>query len=170
MSDRLTVFLAGPITTLTASHVIDQLIELSGPGRKSPIVLAINSPGGSMVDGMAIIDTMRWISHPVWTHCFGQASSIAALILASGTVQGMRFAMPNSRINLHLPRVGDRARGISVSSQFREAAYWRQVVLSELSKITGKTQDEIEALLKSDLFLSPQEAKDLGLIDVVVPA
>lgn len=160
------IFISGPIEDGMATLVCAQLLFLEAENPKKEISMYINSPGGVVTSGMAIYDTMQFIKSPVSTLCIGQAASMGSLLLAAGE-KDLRFALPNASIMVHQPSGGyqGQATDIMIHAQFTERLKRR---LNEIYvKHTGNDYDTIEAALERDNFMSSQEAKDFGLIDVV---
>ncbi|XP_042396758.1 ATP-dependent Clp protease proteolytic subunit-like [Zingiber officinale] len=163
------VCINGPISDDTASVVIGQLLFLQSESSHDPIRLRINSPGGTITAGLAIYDTVRYISTPISTLCIGQATSIASLLLAAGT-PGKRYALPHSRIMIHQPtgEPFDKATGIAMHA--KEILKLRECVNKIYSYHTGQTIRQMEQCMDRDMFMFPDEAKEFGLIDrVIVP-
>ena len=165
LKDRI-IFLGEEVNETTASLVVAQLLFLESEDPGKDIHLYINSPGGMVTAGLAIYDTMQFIKSPVSTLCVGQAASMGSLLLAAGE-KDLRFALPNASIMVHQPSGGyqGQATDIMIHAQFTERLKRR---LNEIYvKHTGNDYDTIEAALERDNFMSSQEAKDFGLIDVV---
>lgn len=166
LKDRV-LFLGCEIDELVANSVIAQLLFLDMDSEE-PIHIYINSPGGSVTDGLAIYDTMLSLKAEVRTYCIGQASSMGSLLLAAGS-HGHRYAMPNSRIMIHQPScygLGGQVTDIEI--QAKEMAKTKAQLTNIYVKHTGKSYDELFKLMERDHFMSAQEAIDLGLIDQLV--
>ena len=164
------VFIGTPIGDMIANLVIAQLLYLASEDPKKDISLYINTPGGSVTAGLAIYDTMQYIPNSVATSCIGQASSMGAVLLAGGT-QGKRQSLPNARVLLHQPmgRIGGQATDIEIHA--REIIKIRQQINDILAERTGQPLERIQRDTERDFFMSPQEAKDYGLIDdLILPA
>lgn len=164
------VFIGTPIGDMIANLVIAQLLYLASEDPKKDISLYINTPGGSVTAGLAIYDTMQYIPNSVATICIGQASSMGAVLLAGGT-RGKRQSLPNARVLLHQPmgRIGGQATDIEIHA--REIIKIRQQINDILAERTGQPLERIQHDTERDFFMSPQEAKDYGLIDdLIVPA
>ncbi|KAJ1502614.1 hypothetical protein HMI54_008869 [Coelomomyces lativittatus] len=131
------------------------------------ISLYINSPGGSVTSGMAIYDTMQFLKSPVSTLCIGQASSMGSLLLTAGA-PGQRYALPNSRIMIHQPSGGAQGQASDIAIQAKEILKWRERLNLIYSKHTGKETKFIESHMERDHFMSPEEAKEFGLIDKIL--
>jgi ATP-dependent Clp protease protease subunit len=127
----------------------------------------INSPGGVVSAGLAIYDTMQYISSPVATLCMGQAASMGALLLAAGT-KGMRYALPNSRIMIHQPSGGFRGQATDIDIHAKEVLRLKTVLNEIMARHSGRDQEDIAAHTERDNFLSPLEAVEFGLIDRVL--
>ena len=166
LMDRI-VFLGAPVDDTVANIIIAQLLFLQAEDPDKDIYLYINSPGGSVYAGLAIYDTLQYMSAPVNTMCMGMAASMAAVLLAAGT-KGKRSALPNSRIMIHQPSGGSQGTAADIEIAAKEILYARERLNSILAKHTGQTPEKIAEDVDRDRFLSPQEAKDYGLIDNVV--
>jgi ATP-dependent Clp protease protease subunit len=167
LMDRI-IFLGTPVNDDVANIVIAQLLflEADSPGRD--IFLYINSPGGSVSAGLAIYDTMQFMTSPVNTICMGLAASMGAFLLAAGR-PGKRSALPHSRIMIHQPsQSGGGGTASDIEIQAREILYLRAKMNELLSKHTGKAVDQIERDTDRDRYLSSEEAKTYGLIDHVI--
>lgn len=163
LEDRI-IFLAGEITDETANIVIAQLIYLEGKNPDKDIFIYINSPGGSVSAGMAIYDTMNYIKCDVSTICVGLAASMGAFLLSSGA-KGKRFALPNSEIMIHQPLGGAQGQASDIEIQARHILNIKGKLNKILSENTGKPLEVIEKDTDRDNFMSPDEAKEYGLID-----
>jgi ATP-dependent Clp protease protease subunit len=161
------VFIGTPIGDMIANLVIAQLLYLASDDPKKDISLYINTPGGSVTAGLAIYDTMQYIPNSVATICIGQASSMGAVLLAGGA-QGKRQSLPNARVLLHQPmgRIGGQAADIEIHA--REVIKIRQQINDILAERTGQPLERIQRDTERDFFMSPQEAKDYGLIDDLI--
>jgi ATP-dependent Clp protease, protease subunit len=164
--DRI-VFLGAPVDDTVSNIIIAQLLFLQAEDPDKDIYLYVNSPGGSVYAGLAIYDTLQYMSAPVNTMCMGMAASMAAVLLAAGT-KGKRSALPNSRIMIHQPSGGSQGTAADIEIAAKEILYARERLNSILAKHTGQTPEKIAEDVDRDRFLSPQEAKDYGLIDNVV--
>jgi ATP-dependent Clp protease protease subunit len=161
------VFLGFPIDDGEANLVIAQLLFLASEDPKKDVSLYINSPGGSITAGLAIYDTMQHIPCDVATLCIGQAYSMSAILLAGGT-KGKRHALPHSRIMLHQPWGGIGGQAADVEIHAREIMDWRRRLNQLLVDNTGQTRERIEQVTERNYFLSPEEARDFGLIDGIL--
>ncbi|HUP89871.1 MAG TPA: ATP-dependent Clp protease proteolytic subunit [Longimicrobiales bacterium] len=166
LMDRI-VFLGAPVDDMVANIIIAQLLFLQAEDPDKDIYLYVNSPGGSVYAGLAIYDTLQYMSAPVNTMCMGMAASMAAVLLAAGT-KGKRSALPNSRIMIHQPSGGSQGTAADIEIAAKEIIYARARLNEILAKHTGQTVEQIAIDVDRDRFLSPQEAKEYGLIDNVV--
>jgi ATP-dependent Clp protease protease subunit len=166
LMDRI-VFLGTPINDNVANVIIAQLLFLQADNPEKDIYLYINSPGGSVYAGLAIYDTMQFMTAPVNTYCMGIAASMGSFLLAAGT-KGKRFALPNSRIMLHQPSGGSQGTAADIEIQAREILYIRERLNAIYAKHTGQPVERIMEDLDRDRFMSPEEAKEYGLIDEVI--
>ena len=166
LKDRIIV-LGTPIDDHVASLVCAQLLFLESENPEKPIHIYVNSPGGVVTAGMAIYDTMRYISAPVSTLCIGQAASMGAFLLSSGE-PGMRFALPNARILIHQPLGGMQGQASDIEIHAKEMLRTRKVLNEILAANTGQKLKKIEKDTDRDYFMSAQEAKDYGLIDKIL--
>jgi len=161
------IFLTGQVDDYVASLICAQLLFLESENPEKDIAFYINSPGGVVTSGLSIYDTMQYIRPDVSTVCLGQAASMGSLLLASGTA-GKRFALPNSRIMVHQPSGGARGQATDIEIQAREILRIRARLNEIYVHHTGRPLDEIEKAMDRDSFMSAEEAKTFGLIDMVV--
>ena len=161
------IFLTGEVNDDVSSLVCAQLLFLEAENPKQDIYMYINSPGGVVSSGLAMYDTMRYISCDVSTICIGQACSMGSFLLAGGT-KGKRFALPNSRIMIHQPSSGARGMAADIEIQAREILNLRKQLNQIYSDNTGQPLDVIEKAMDRDNFMSPQQALDFGLIDKII--
>ncbi len=166
LKDRI-VFVDGEINDLTADLVVAQLLFLASQDAEKDIDLYINSPGGSVTAGLAIYDTMQIVQPDVKTICVGQASSMAALLLAGGS-QGKRMALPSSRVLIHQPWGGVQGQASDISLQAREIIRMKRMTIEYFAKHTGKPIDQISQDMERDFFMSAQEAVSYGLVDSIL--
>ena len=166
LMDRI-VFLGNPINDDVANVIIAQLLFLQADNPEKDIYLYINSPGGSVYAGLAIYDTIQFLSCPVNTYCMGIAASMGSFLLAAGT-KGKRYALPNSRIMLHQPSGGTQGTAADVEIQAKEILYLRERLNRIYAENTGQPVERINEDLDRDRFMSPDEAKEYGLIDNVI--
>ena len=161
------IFLVGPINDNVASLVTAQLLFLESEDPKKEIYLYINSPGGLVTAGLGIYDTMQYIKPDVSTLCIGQAASMGSFLLAAGK-KGKRFSLPNSRIMVHQPSAGFQGQATDIEIHANEVLALKKRLNEIYSKHTGKAIDDIKKALERDNFMTPEVAKDFGLIDSVV--
>ena len=160
------IFLVGPVNDAVSSLITAQLLFLEAENPKKDIALYINSPGGVVTSGLGIYDTMQYIRPKVSTVCFGQACSMGSLLLAAGA-PGMRISLPNSRIMVHQPSGGAQGQATDIEIQAKEILSLRKRLNEIYVQHTGQTVEKIEQALERDNFMSPEQAKDFGLIDQV---
>jgi len=161
------VFLVGSINDNVATLVTAQLLFLESENPKKEIYFYINSPGGLVNAGLGVYDTMQYIRSPVSTLCIGQASSMGSFLLAAGE-KGKRFSLPNSRIMVHQPSAGFQGQATDIEIHANEIMLLKKRLNEIYSKHTRRTVEEIKNALERDKFMTPQEAKEFGLIDKVV--
>ena len=161
------VFVVGPINDAVASLVTAQLLFLESEDPKKEISLYINSPGGLVTAGLGIYDTMQYIKPDVNTLCIGQAASMGSFLLAAGA-KGKRYSLPNSRIMVHQPSAGFQGQATDIEIHANEVLSLKKRLNQIYSKHTDKTVDEIKSALERDNFMTPENAKEFGLIDKVV--
>ncbi|MEY3735199.1 MAG: ATP-dependent Clp endopeptidase proteolytic subunit ClpP [Cyanobacteriota bacterium] len=161
------IFLGEPVTSDSANRVVAQLLFLEAEDPEKDIFLYINSPGGSVYDGLGIFDTMQHIKPDVQTVCIGLAASMGAFLLAAGT-KGKRSSLTHSRIMIHQPLGGARGQASDIRIQADEILYLKKKLNQELSDRTGQPLSRIEEDTDRDFFMSPAEAVQYGLIDKVI--
>ena len=161
------VFVVGPINDVVASLVTAQLLFLESEDPKKEISLYINSPGGLVTAGLGIYDTMQYIKPEISTLCIGQAASMGSFLLAAGS-KGKRFSLPNSRIMVHQPSAGFQGQATDIEIHANEVLSLKKRLNEIYSKHTKKSVEEIKLALERDNFMTPENAKDFGLIDKVV--
>lgn len=161
------IFLDGEINDAISSLVVSQLIFLEADDPDKEINLYINSPGGSVTAGLAIYDTIKYISSPVNTICLGQAASMAAIILAAGK-KGSRFALPSSRVMIHQPFGGVEGQASDIEVQAEELVRLKKLTIKYLASDTGKTEQEVEKDISRDNFMTSEDAVKYGIIDSVI--
>ncbi len=161
------VFVVGPINDHVASLVTAQLLFLESEDPKKDIFLYINSPGGLVTSGLGIYDTMQYIKPDVSTLCIGQAASMGSFLLSAGT-KGKRFSLPNSRIMVHQPSAGYQGQATDIEIHANEVLSLKKRLNEIYSTHTGKTVAEIKTALERDNFMTPDTAKEFGLVDKVV--
>lgn len=161
------IFLGSPIDDDLANLVVAQMLFLEAEDPDKDITLYINSPGGMVTSGLAIYDTMQYIKPNIMTLCMGQASSMAALLLAAGT-KGKRYALPHSRILIHQPLGGAQGQATDVDIQAREILRLREELNKVLSDHTGQSIERISRDTDRDFFMGGRQAREYGLIDEVI--
>jgi len=166
LRDRI-IFVGTPINDFVANAVIAQMLFLQMEDPKKDISLYINSPGGSVTDGMAIYDTMNFLQCDIVTYCVGQAASMATLLLAAGT-KGKRYALPNSRVMMHQPTGGATGQTSDISIAAKEILRWREQMNKLIATHTNKTPEEIAADTDRDFYLTAQDALEYGIVDKVI--
>ena len=166
-STILTTLFNAQVGPNVASSIIAQLLYLESVDSSKPIHLYINSPGGTVTDGLAIYDTMQFIRAPVYTVAMGMAASMGSLLLAAGEA-GFRMALPNARVMIHQPHGGAQGQASDIAIQAKEILYTRSRLNNIYVKHTGKPIDVIEANMERDNYMSAEEALAFGLIDKVI--
>ena len=161
------IFLTGPIDDNIASLVCAQLLFLESENPKKEISFYINSPGGIVWSGLAVYDTMQYISSKIMTICIGQAASAGSLLLTAGE-KNMRFSLPNSRIMVHQPSGGYQGQVTDLEIQTNEIIKTKKRLNQIYAKHTGKNIKEVELIMERDKYFSPEEAIKFGLIDKIV--
>ena len=161
------IFLTGPVDDMVSSLICAQLLYLESENPSKDISFYINSPGGIVTAGLAIYDTMNYVRPDISTVCFGQAASMGSLLLAAGT-KGKRFGLPHSRIMIHQPSGGFQGQAADIDIHAREILNLRARLNQIYANHTEQPIDVIEKRMDRDSFLSPEEAKEFGLIDDVV--
>src|SRR3990167_6132330 len=166
LKDRI-IFIGGPIDDNMANSVIAQLLFLESEDPKKDISLYINSPGGSVSDGMAIYDTIQHIKPDINTICVGMAASMGAVLLAGGS-HGKRFALPNSRVMIHQVLGGAQGQASDIEIHAKEILKWKSKLNEILAKHTGQELSKIEKDTDRDFFMEADDAKSYGLVDAVL--
>ncbi len=162
------IFLGTPIDDNVANLIIAQLLFLSGEDPEKDIQLYINSPGGSISAGLAIYDTMQYIKNDVVTFCIGQAASMGAFLLMAGK-KGKRFTLPNSRILIHQPSMGGlQGQATDIDIHAREILRIRELTNKLMALNTSQPLDRIERDVERDFIMTPQQAKEYGIIDDII--
>ena len=161
------IFITGTVEDHMANLIVAQLLFLEAENPEKDINLYINSPGGSVTAGLSIYDTMTYIKPDISTLCIGQACSMGAVLLAGGTKE-KRFALPNSRIMIHQPMGGFQGQATDIEIHANEVMSLKKRLNEIYSKHTGKSVDQIKEALERDNFMTPDNAKEFGLIDKVV--
>ena len=166
LQDRI-VLLGGEVTDESANLIVAQLLFLQSQDAKKTINMYINSPGGSVTAGLAIYDTMQFISCPVATYCIGQAASMGAVLLTAGA-KGKRFALPNARIMIHQPWGGAEGKASDIEITAKEILRLKERLNHILADHSGKSYEDVVRDTDRDYFMSAEEAAAYGLIDRVV--
>ncbi len=166
LKDRI-VFVGGEIDDDTANAVVAELLFLQAQDAEKEISMYINSPGGTVTAGLAILDTMKMVKCPVATYCVGQAASMGAILLASGA-KGRRFALPHARIMVHQPWGGAQGKASDIEITAREILRLKEMLNGILADASGKTPEEVLKDTDRDHFMSAEEAKAWGIVDKVL--
>ena len=161
------IFVGTPVNDAVANLIIAQMLFLASEDPQKDISIYLNTPGGSVTAGLAIYDTMQYISTDVATICIGQASSMGAVLLAGGT-KGKRQTLPNARILLHQPMGGIGGQAADMEIHAREILKIRQQLNEILAECTGQPLDRVQQDTERDFFMSPDQAKEYGLIDEII--
>jgi len=161
------VFLVGPVNDATANLVVAQMLFLESENPDKDIFLYINSPGGSVSAGLSIYDTMNFIKPDVSTLCMGMAASMGSFLLMAGA-KGKRIVLPNSKIMIHQPSGGAQGQATDIEIHAREILKTREQLNRIYAERTGQPLEKITADMERDYYMSPDEAKDYGLIDQVI--
>jgi len=161
------IFLGTPIDDTVANLICAQLLHLESENPDKDINIYINSPGGDVLALMAIYDTMQFVKPDIMTICFGQAASAAAVLLAAGT-PGKRLALPHARVLIHQPYAGAQGQATDIELAAREILRIRTLLEEVLSHHTGQPQEKIHRDTDRDFVMSPEEAKEYGIIDEVI--
>lgn len=166
LKDRI-IFLGEDVNSHTANLVVAQLLFLAHEDPKKDIKLYINSPGGSVYDGLAIIDTMNFVEPDVSTIGIGLQASMGAMLLSCGA-KGKRFVLPNSRIMIHQPSSGTEGKITDQEIALKEGIYLKKRLAEIFAKNTGKSLEQVEKDMDRDNWMSAEEAKDYGIVDEVI--
>ena len=161
------IFLVGPVTETTANLVVAQMLFLESENPDKEISFYINSPGGSVAAGMAIYDTMEFISPDVSTLCIGMAASMGAFLLAAGA-KGKRFALPNSTVMIHQPSGGFQGQVSDIERHAQFVIDLKKRFIVQMAKFTGRTAEQVERDHDRDNFLTAEQAKEYGMVDQVL--
>lgn len=161
------VFLSGPVNDQVSSLIVAQLLFLESEDPKKDIYFYINSPGGVVTSGLAMYDTMQYIRPDVSTLCIGQAASMGSLLLSAGA-EGKRFSLPNSRIMIHQPSGGYQGQATDIEIHAQETISLKKRLHEIYAKHTGQDLETIIKSMERDNFMSPEKAKEFGLIDEVI--
>lgn len=166
LKDRI-ILLGSEVNDSVASLICAQLLFLESQDPEKEISLYINSPGGSVTAGLAIYDTMRYITSPVSTVCMGLAASMGAFLLAAGE-PGMRFALPNCQVMIHQPSGGFRGQATDIEIHAKEILRLKKKLNEILAANTGQSYEKVADATERDNYLTPEEAKEFGLIDKIL--
>ena len=161
------VFLGRAVDDELANSITAQLLYLEGQDRNRDIWLYINSPGGSITSGMAIYDTMQFVTPDVGTICMGLGASMAQFLLCAGA-PGKRYALPHARILMHQPHGGVQGQASDIAIQAEQMTYIKKILAERISEHTGQPTDQVEADFDRDRWFTATEAKDYGIIDEVI--
>ena len=161
------IFVSGQVHDEMATSIVAQLLFLESENPKKEIAMYINSPGGVVTSGLSIYDTMQYIRSPISTVCIGQAASMGSLLLAAGE-KDMRFSLPNSRIMVHQPSAGFQGQASDIAIHAKEILELKNRLNEIYVKHCGQTLEKVETALDRDYFMTPEQAKDWGLIDKIV--
>ena len=161
------VFISGPVEDEMATSIVAQLLFLESENPKKEIAMYINTPGGAVTSGLSIYDTMQYIRSPISTVCIGQAASMGSLLVAAGE-KDMRFSLPNSRIMVHQPSAGFQGQASDIAIHAKEILELKDRLNEIYVKHCGQTLENVETALDRDYFMTPEQAKDWGLIDKIV--
>jgi ATP-dependent Clp protease protease subunit len=161
------IFLSSEINDDVANSVIAQMLYLEAENTERDIFIYINSPGGSITAGLAIYDTMQYINSEISTICVGQAASMAAVLLAAGSL-GKRISLPNSRIILHQPLGGFKGQASDIAIQAKEILRLRENISQILTKHTKQPTEKIQTDIERDFIMTPDLAKGYGIIDAII--
>lgn len=161
------IFIGSEIDDNVANSVIAQMLYLEAENKKKGISLYINSPGGNITSGLAIYDTMQFIQTEITTICVGQAASMAAVLLAAGSSR-KRYSLPNARIIIHQPFGGFKGQASDIAIQAKEILRMRENINSILAKHTLQSEEKIRFDIERDHIMTPDQAKDYGIIDEII--
>ena len=166
LKDRI-VFVGGEIDDDMANAIVAQLLFLQAQDAEKGVSMYINSPGGSVTAGLAILDTMKMVKCPVATYCVGQAASMGAVLLAAGE-KGRRYALPHARIMVHQPWGGAQGKASDIEITAREILRLKEMLNGILAEAAGKTLEAVTNDTDRDHFMSAEEAKSWGIVDKVL--
>jgi ATP-dependent Clp protease protease subunit len=161
------IFIGAPVDDALSNLVIAQLLFLEAEDPERDISIYVNSPGGSVTAGLAVLDTMKFVKPDISTFCVGQAASMAAVLLSAGTV-GKRFALPNSRIIIHQPLGGAQGQASDIDIQAKEILRMRESLNRILVETTGQSLERIAADTDRDYIMTAEQSREYGLIDEVI--
>ncbi len=160
------VFVSGPVHDEMATSIVAQLLFLESENPKKEIAMYINTPGGAVTSGLSIYDTMQYIRSPISTVCIGQAASMGSLLLAAGE-KDLRFSLPNSRIMVHQPSAGFQGQASDIAIHAKEILELKDRLNEIYVRHCGQALEKVETALDRDYFMTPEQAKDWGLIDKI---
>ena len=160
------VFVSGPVHDEMATAIVAQLLFLESENPKKEIAMYINSPGGGVTSGLSIYDTMQYIRSPISTVCIGQAASMGSLLLAAGQ-KDLRISLPNSRIMVHQPSAGFQGQASDIAIHAKEILELKERLNEIYVRHCGQTLEKVETALDRDYFMTPEQAKEWGLIDKI---
>ena len=166
LEDRI-IFLGEEVNAHTANVIVAQLLHLANEDPNKDIHFYINSPGGSVYDGLAILDTMNFIKPDVATYGVGLQASFGAVLLAAGA-KGKRYMLPNARVMMHQPHGGSKGQITDQEISLREGIALKELLIDEMTKNTGQKRDKVKADMERDFWMSAKEAKKYGIIDEVL--
>ncbi|MBN1441347.1 MAG: ATP-dependent Clp protease proteolytic subunit [Planctomycetes bacterium] len=166
LKDRI-IFIGPEINDYTSSLVIAQILFLMSDNKNQDINIYVNSPGGSVTAGLAIYDTMQFVPCDIATYCMGQASSMAAVLLAAGT-KGKRHALPHARVMIHQPWGGTAGSASDILIQSRELKRYKKMLIDIMARHTGQSIERVEQDSDRDYFMTSEQAKEYGLVDEVI--
>lgn len=166
LEDRI-IFLGEDVNAHTANVIVAQLLHLANEDPNKDIHFYINSPGGSVYDGLAILDTMNFIKPDVATYGVGLQASFGAVLLAAGA-KGKRYMLPNARVMMHQPHGGSKGQITDQEISLREGIALKELLIDEMTKNTGQKRDKVKADMERDFWMSAKEAKKYGIIDEVL--
>ncbi|MBQ3826129.1 MAG: ATP-dependent Clp protease proteolytic subunit [Spirochaetaceae bacterium] len=166
LRDRI-IFVDGEIRDESADIIVAQILYLESENPEKDISMYINSPGGSVTAGLAILDTMQYVKCDVQTICMGQAASMGAILLAGGT-QGKRYALPSSRVMIHQPWGGAQGQESDIAIQAKEIIRLKKLSIKYFSEATHKSEEEVARDMERDFYMSAEEAMNYGIIDHIM--
>lgn len=166
LRDRI-VMINGPIETAMANSIVAQLLFLESENPNADISVYINSPGGDVAAGWAIMDTMHYIKSPISTIGMGLVASMASVLLAAGD-KGKRFALPNASIMIHQPLGGFEGQVTDVEIRYRKMQLTKDTMIKQMAEFTGRSEKELFDAMERDNWMTPVQAKEFGLIDKVL--
>lgn len=161
------IFIGGHISADLSNSVVAQLLHLEQEDNEKDITIYINSPGGSVDAGMAMIDTMNFIKPDVSTICVGMAASMGAMILSQGT-KGKRYVLPNSRIMIHQPMTGAQGQASDIAITAEQILKMKKILIDMMAKATGQKKEKVEKDMDRDFWLDANDAKKYGIVDGII--